>query len=663
MKKFNLYIDESGDFNDTRPNRPKPDELSMVGGILSGVDALTNAKLAKMFPYNVHCKDGYNKSYLQILETLVSEGARLIVFENTECLKVVNPNYTYMSIISEGLIKLFRDLSIEFPDGVYVNVVIAQRMLKLSEYRDRIKEKTLIAYGRENITGCKYDISIEDANHDRRLFLADIVCNTYLTRNRSYKFTPDEQLRIAKIYKPEYIYSVFEDATVAYINRLLLDNHLGEAICQISSLSHLKGLSGQRDTIIRRLAKATPAERKYYLEQMSLQLGLCTREQQYAEGIELGKNYMAYFLDQLQKQETAKKEADYWRFDTCFHILTIYDHLGNTQKCEEYLVGCRNNLGILENSWENMGYYFLFRLRELNTLMDLFRFEEVLQKAKEFEEIFEDTNQFFHEIGKKAGFSSDLRSSSLGKVEGIRLQAYINLLSRHPEYYPEALKASDKALAEFENNDDKIRQWCYRSLLMVEAKKPDDALQCMMEIAKVINPGANPFSVIIDYAYRKGKKADEYLLMYYTAVMAFLHECNHPKAKSMSKKLLDNELFKTDLKNPKKSGHPWNRVLWNIARYCRIRGITKSEAVFYRGAIAASQKNTECTTVVSYETAIAAEHLLHSADRAEADRKMFADQWKQSNNLLKAPSVPDSIKEWFGVDHPDVELQARSSWK
>ena len=68
-----------------------------------------------------------------------------------------------------------------------------------------------------------------------------------------------------------------------------------------------------------------------------------------------------------------------------------------------------------------------------------------------------------------------------------------------------------------------------------------------------------------------------------------------------------------------------------------------------------------CTTVVSYGIAIAAEHLLHSVDRAEADRKMFEDQWRQANNLLKAPSVPDSIKEWFGVDHPDIELQARSS--
>lgn len=32
VKRLDLYIDESGDFNDARPDRPMPQELSMVGG-------------------------------------------------------------------------------------------------------------------------------------------------------------------------------------------------------------------------------------------------------------------------------------------------------------------------------------------------------------------------------------------------------------------------------------------------------------------------------------------------------------------------------------------------------------------------------------------------------------------------------------------------------
>ena len=198
---------------------------------------------------------------------------------------------------------------------------------------------------------------------------------------------------------------------------------------------------------------------------------------------------------------------------------------------------------------------------------------------------------------------------------------------------------------------------------MVEAGKPDEALQCMLEIAELVNPSADPFTSIVDYAYRKGKQADEYMLMYYTAVMVYLHECNHPEAKKITKGLFDHKLFKADLKNSKKTGHPWNRILWNIAKYCRIKGITKSEDVFYRGAIVASQKNLECTTVVSYAVAIAAEHLLHSADRAEGNRKALEEQWKEANNTLLALSAPISIKKWFGVMSPDVELQARSAWK
>lgn len=660
---LDLYIDESGDFNDARPDRPKPTELSMVGGILCDPAKLTKGRISAMFPKAVHCQSGYKKSYIKLLEDLKQEGHRFVVFENTEQILVVNTDYTYINIISEGLVKLFRDLAIQYPDGVSVNVIIAQRMLKLKEYRDRIIEKTLMAYGREKIQGCNYSITISDARYDKRLFIADIVCNTYLTRNRVDKFSANERNRIAALFSPEDVYPVFEDATVAYIRQLLLDGHWGEAICQICSLPHLKTLTAQRDNLVRRLLSATRQERDYSLGRMTVELKLCEDHHQYEEGISLGENFIRYFLDRLDKHESIRKEVAFWRFDTDFHLLTMYDHLGNTAMMEACLNACRENLDAVSTSWEELDYYFLFRIRELNTLMDLFRFEEVLEKADQYKRLFADAQDFFGKIRDQAGIQGEIRSDSLGKVEGIRLQAMINLVSRRPELFEEALAASDKALSEFDRPDDLIRQWGYRSKLMLEAGRPKEALDCILKIAELIDGEGQSFEKVMNHVYQSKDWANEYLLLNYTGVMVALVEAGDPAGTEMAGVMINHPRFNADLRNGEKGGYPWNVILWHIAQYLRIKQKISVADSTYRRAVVASVGNKNYTTVMSFAVAIAAEHLVHSGDRSDEARSELERQWEKANQKLNALGVPVSIREWFGTEHPDAELQARSAWK
>ncbi len=63
QKQLDLYIDESGDFNDTKMERQHPEELSMVGGLLCDPLWLTKARMDAMLPNRVHAKNGYKKSF------------------------------------------------------------------------------------------------------------------------------------------------------------------------------------------------------------------------------------------------------------------------------------------------------------------------------------------------------------------------------------------------------------------------------------------------------------------------------------------------------------------------------------------------------------------------------------------------------------------------
>ena len=108
---------------------------------------------------------------------------------------------------------------------------------------------------------------------------------------------------------------------------------------------------------------------------------------------------------------------------------------------------------------------------------------------------------------------------------------------------------------------------------------------------------------------------------------------------------------------------PWNRIIWNCARYCRIKGRDNAAVAFYDQAFAISQANPECSTVLSYCVSITADQWIHSANKNAEERKKLQKQWKESIKLLENRKTPDSIRQWFGVDNPDAELQAKISYK
>lgn len=660
QKQLDFYIDESGDFNDTKMEREHPEELSMVGGLLCDPLWLTKARMDTMLPNRVHAKNGYNKSFLSLLERLKQAGCRMVVFENTERLRVVNPQITYANIISEGLVKLFRDLAFEYPEGVHINVIIAQRQLKLSQYRDRLIEKVQMAYGRNHVQGCEYTLTISDARYDKRLFFADIICNTYLTRHRAGKFTLEEQDRIQNIFDQQWFYPVFEDATVMYIKQLYMDGHCGEMMHQICTLPRLQGITSLRDRLLRRIVKANKMERKNWFTQMSMQLKLYHEARMFEEGIALAQNYQRYFLDHFEAMPELAQETRFWQFDTDFYLLTMVDHQGDTLACEKYLNSCRNNLDSIYHSWEHMDYCFRFRLRELMVMMGRFDFENLLHSADQLMETFNEISTVFQKIEEQNGSGAGFRSEILGKVLGIRLEALINLASRDSNCFEEALAVSDQALREFSKPEDLKRQWQYRAQLMASAGKPKDAFDCLLRSLNISDSEPDPYTALLSKAYANEQHADDYTLLHYTAVLLLFEKDKCQAAYFMGKALTIHPRFIKDLHDEKKTGHPWNRVLWHVAQYAKLIGDYTLSDYCYERALAVTREKPERLTMMTYAVSITAERLLHASDVSAERRAILERDWNKANQDLKRRQAPVEILQWFGTDMPKSAWQSKA---
>ena len=620
IKQFELYLDESGDFNEEKEGHDTSAPVSLVGGLLSDPVYMTTDRINSSFKGKVHACSGYSKSYLNLLKTLHDDGCAFVVFENTEKIRVINSDFTYINIISEGLVRLFQELAIEYPQGVFINVVIAQRQLPLKEYTNRIKEKIIMALGRKQISGVNYNIEISDARKDKRLFFADIICNTWLTIDRIntkgdgtqvQKFTPEERSLIRSIYDPRWKYSVFEDMTITYLKQLLADRHLGEAMLQICALPKQTGFVRLRNTVLKRIEEADPYEQDTYFTQMSLMIGEYTNLHRYTDGIWLAENYLQYFLNAFTLSGHIAAVVPFWRFDTYYYILTMYDHVGNTAKCQEYLKKCQENISCVNRSWEHIDYYFGFCIRELNVLMGRYAFEEVLERSSRLIEILSKAKDLFGMIKTYNDTEQPVRSELLGKIYGVRLEAIINLLRRRPEMLNEALSISAKAITEFDDPRDLSRQYQWRCLLLSEAGKPVEAYDALLKSASVAESDASA-NTFLDTIFSMRPGSYDFLLWHYTNVMLSMKHESIPKSTSLFKTLVAHPRFLEDLKNKEKSGHPWNLILWNVGRY--VRSEAEDDYSTYKSllqrALSMTQENPSNLTMLAFSVSMKADHLL-----------------------------------------------------
>lgn len=675
---FDLYLDESGNF-ESDPNQWAT--VSMVGGLLIPSHRLPNRLLCELVKERIHAKEAYDhKVYFDILRRLIKEQGKFIVFNNDERISVINGDFTYLNIISEGIVQLIRNLKIQFAeDEIVLHILIAGRQaisykrdagypdsykerIQQDEYFARIEEKLIIAIGRSKIQGITWDISFGTGDVDKRLMLADLICFTWRFR-KGKEFTEQEKTEIEELIDPAYIYSVFENATVGSLKRLLIEERYEEILYQLCNLRKLAASQQVCQELLNRMKEMSVKELEALLNYMSLQIARLNDAYSFADGIALAQNFEERILLPLENVPRRLHDSVVFsRFDTDFYLLTMYDHIGNVKKCEEYLAACKQNIAAVRRStWEHIDYYFRFRIRELNVLMGRFAFDEILERSHDLAEILTEARDLFSMIRTYDGEEQTLRSELLGKVYGVRIEAMINLLHLRPELLEEAIHTSDQALVEFVRPSDISRQMQWRCLLMVEAGQADEALGWLLRAVKAEDPPTNQFDSCVRTIYHDLYDGRDYLLWHYTNVMLLLKQEKDQRGEEMRMALNKEHLFKEDIEDIKKAGHPWNLVLWNLAKYSRLEQDSAAFNQFYNRSMAITRENKANVTMLTFAMSMSADRLLWCQRNGTKDTTSAQAEYLTIVKDITKAGITEEMRNAFLIDQTSESSKVTSS--
>lgn len=664
IHEYELYLDESGNFesDDLKKNFTP----SFVGGVLCRPYVTTQKVIDELITRPIHCMEKYDKAEaFEIMWALRNRGERFVLFENNERVRVLDGDTTYLNIITEGLVKLLRNLRNETPnDKVKINILIATRQnsrereekgirIKIAEdeYRRRIEEKMYVYLGRNKIDNVVFEISFDNAAKNKRLMFADIICNTWLSRNGKKKFTDEDRAQIQKIYDGCIRYEVYEDPDGSYLQRLIAEDRIGEAIAQLCSHeTPNQNLLAIRDRILERIKTDIAKEREVYFIYMSLKIGQFGRRRDYDAGIVFAEQYKRLILAPLMDMEKVRSAAEYWTFDSDFYLLTMHNHLGNIDKCLNYAKRCNDRIGVISRSWEHLDYYFKFRIRELNMMQDYFDFDGVLEKSASIVEALKTAKEIFPMIDPTIKVEEE-KSESLGKIYGVRLQAYINLMHDHPEFYTEALVTSDLALKEFLKASDLERQYQARCSLFVTAGRADDALESLLKSFKIENE-SGACERFAERILNSNIKKNSFAVLHYTNVMLLMKQKDDPRAEQMKNALLRDQRFIRELEIlTDKDAHPWSQILWNIGRYWRLDGNSKKAAdERISQAIAMIVKHKTEATMYAFGVCIAADRLAWAMKHDSSDIKKWKREFNNIYNELMQMELPTTMRQRFELN-------------
>ena len=157
MKRFELWLDESGDFDNDIEKSGKGANPSLVGGLLLETGSFPETSIQFVLPeegtyHSVNEKDQLQRFRKIEGKLFRNDANRIVVFSNQERIMILDNNLTYLNIISEGIFQLIKHLKALYGE-VYLKVIIANRVntttglnyaqsiVPQNEYEKRLKEK------------------------------------------------------------------------------------------------------------------------------------------------------------------------------------------------------------------------------------------------------------------------------------------------------------------------------------------------------------------------------------------------------------------------------------------------------------------------------------------------------------------------------------------
>lgn len=539
IKRYELWLDESGKFKDEAILKKKQYKPSLVGGILVEKSTVPKIDFDNMIdPYRNHAmelkKEDKKEYVLPVLERLKEEyGAKQVFFENADYEDEQTNRQLYLRIIAEGLLQLFQTLNAQ-SEKVVLDVVIAQRQ----DMESPIGERKIL--GKEYIDALKNCIEkkkkehrlfldenselyfvVHPAHREKKLQLADFACNTRLTRDSN--IFRDVRDRVLILYEDAYIFNLSEISSENYIKRSLSQGHLADAVMELYTTQDKLEKEKQLELILERVKHMDYRWLKAQLKECVSEItAYAAMQGDYKVGEKFLLNVKNGFIRMMEENGYSCLNL---KMALLLQLSDMFLREGNIVAARNAIEECKETHNALGNSLEEVFSYYQLKEKEALLLINEFDYTRAYEILESTGNVFEYLMETLcKEEHLKKRFSSDMRSEYYGDTLCMQLYAMLFLQREHPELYPEMCKKSELAMKHYPQQEGELeRHRQYRSHMELEKGNYKEALIWLMKAQRWTNTEVTVKN-LIDYLKQICRVENEiscqYYLMYYLLIMS-----------------------------------------------------------------------------------------------------------------------------------------------
>ena len=646
MEEYELWLDESGEFENDKKLVHRKMNPSLIGGILFKKGAFSQTQAKKLIGgIAIHSNEENKEDVFERFKRIVKENVIIVEISNKECIRVLDSNITYQNIMAEGLIQIITKLARSNRNRKFhVNILIAQRgdctnedknrkVVSIEQYERRMKERMILEGYEKNIPSECWTIQTADARKDERLMIADTIFKSFLTRNTKFKGEMGEYIN--RIYEDEdrtWKFSVFETSLANSLNRFLLDGRFGEAVICLCQSENQEFIKTEFIKICEYMANMTYDDIRLQVKIISSRISYYIRiTRDYTNCIALIDNMIHYWIPGIRqmKDKWICDAADMIELDLQIQKYTIFTHQGavaETQRCEK----CCDKLMTLNNkmSFEKLEYLLMYTNRKIIHKINLFAFEDALKDSNELVARCEG-------IKEAVSISEDgIMIAELGKALGTRAQIHMFLIRTHADYYREAEKDALAAKEEFDEISDLKRQDLYLSQIYSEAGQFDEACNILCTGDRKTN-----LKKWLDES-----EHDPYKVYAYVRLMAEGKLKGWEQADRLYAEFNQRQI-KTDIKADGNKSHPRECIFWKLGTYYANIDNMRAALECYEEALYCYEEKSLTLYVIGY--AIELERYAYSLKYQYGDAKTFLKNLKKHYDRFSEKDVPLSIQTIF----------------
>lgn len=545
MKRFEVWLDESGAFYDTLDST---DIYSFVGGILIESGKIKNISWDILLPDSSlnHAKDlSGSQKRSRLLPILTqfkqSSQAQFVFFENIEYTGSGDNQALYLEILTEGILKLLQYLESRY-GCVQLDMTIASRTTPEQGHIDEAKyqrymEALLEKRKRQNSAFPQQDSQVifhlKRGTQEKKLILADFTSNIRRQQIRKARvFQTEDALRtLQELFIDALVFSRSELSPDKRIRMLLAQGDISEAVMEIYVTDYFN--AKERRTylflLLERMESLNYRLIKSQLKQLTAEImAFTSRQDDYDKNIFYLKRLQDELLPELQDRNYP---CELLRFENYLQLSDAYLRAGRFTMAWQVLDTGLNFVKQAENSLENV--FILYRMYEKMAVfyIDSYQFNKAIQCMEEVRKIYIDLLEWFVSYPIIESYFPSLKSEYYGDV--LCMEIYAMLFQGKD--LDEIRSLSDIGLQQyprFEGELERHRQ--YRSRLEQRAGNIEESISWLIQA--------------IDYEHRFGEEiteevlikfwdmievqentmSQEFYMMYYLLIMVKSKELEHP---------------------------------------------------------------------------------------------------------------------------------------